>query len=260
MNVVLAPGILGFSRIGPVSYFADVAERLRQRLPGIAVLEVDTHPLGSIEFRANKLADQIRSALGNGALRSGEPIDICGHSIGGLDGRYLISRINDVGSKVRTLACIATPHLGTSLAGLIPSADSPSLLGDLLTNSFGVLKELRGHTNAVKELTPAALDAFNARHPDRAGVRYINVVGVGRGHGLPTSVLFVPTHALLSTLEGSNDGVVSVASASAGKPPHEKWQGDHADLIGHNLDAPVGANNSAFDHLQYYEKLVRTFE
>lgn len=60
-------------------------------------------------------------------------VDLVGHSLGGLVGRYYVQRLGG-GTRVRTLVTLGTPHSGTRVAlhGRAPAgaADPPGLRGD----------------------------------------------------------------------------------------------------------------------------------
>src|SRR4029077_12575311 len=97
---------------------------------------------------------------------------------------------------------------------------------------------------------------FNNECPDDQGVRYFEVVGVGRKIPPPTASLFKPFRSVMAKA-GPNDGVVPLTSATCNGTRHviAEWPGDHADLIGYDLDAPAGP--PTFPHLEKYEELVQ---
>jgi triacylglycerol lipase len=256
INVVLAPGILGFDRFGPVQYFNGVAEDLRRRFPGAHVLPASTRPLGSVEARAHFLAAQIRTALAAGVLHDALPIHLLAHSLGGLDARFVIARMPELGRRIASLVCIGTPHLGSPVATLLEHADPLALLGRL-PMARRVVEHLRAHAGALRDLSEPVARAFDAACPDDPRVRYCEVAGTGRSPGPPTAAFFAPTFALLSARAGANDGMVPLASATRGRVPLAQWPGDHAELIGHDLDRPVAAGPRGFSHLDAYAALVR---
>lgn len=67
-------------------------------------------PSGSIEARAARLADDIAQKA------QGKPVNIIAHSMGGLDSRYMISRLKPGNIEVVSLTTIATPHRGSAFA------------------------------------------------------------------------------------------------------------------------------------------------
>jgi triacylglycerol lipase len=256
MNIVLVPGFLGFGRLVGVSYFQGVEHALRTAIPGVRVLATTTRPFGSIASRAGLLDQQLRNAFRTGVLDPGAATHLFGHSMGGLDVRYLTHMPPDPARQIRTVVTIGTPHLGTPLASLVTGGVFGLHIGSLLPNNIPVLDELRATTGAAADLTPQALRLFNQRFRDVPAVGYVNVVGTGRIARPPTSTLFWPSHLLLHDLGEPNDGVVPYPSAAAGGHQVIEWPGDHADLIGHDLDSPPGRSSSGFNHLQAYVDLA----
>jgi triacylglycerol lipase len=255
MNIVLVPGVLGFNRFHRMEYFNGVPEHLRKTL-GVDVLSTTTAPLGTIEHRAALLAQQIDERFG-----AGQPVHILAHSMGGLDTRFLIAKnLRDLASRIASLTAIGTPHFGSPVATLL---DKVNLFTEFprLGEQGGFLAELRENTNAVHDLSEATARRFNEECPDDPRVRYFEVAGVGRqGHLLPVSALLLPTFAIVShNAPGKSDGVVPFKSATRDgtRKPIAEWPGDHADLIGHNLDSPDLSGPPVFPHLERYEELVR---
>jgi triacylglycerol lipase len=256
MNIVLVPGVLGFNRFNRMEYFNGVPEHLRKTL-GVNVLSTTTAPLGTIEHRAALLAQQILDAK----FDASQPVHILAHSMGGLDARFLVARnVRGVAPRIASITAIGTPHFGSPVATLLdkvnPFTDFPHLGAH---SAF--IAELRENTDAVHDLSGAVARRFNEECPDDPRVRYFEVVGVGReGHILPVSALFLPTFAVVSHgATGKNDGVVPVSSATRNgtRKPIAEWPGDHADLIGHNLDDPDLSGPPVFPYLKGYEELVR---
>ncbi len=58
-------------------------------------------------------------------------MNIIAHSMGGLDARYLISRLQPKGVDVRSLVTVATPHRGSALADYIIDGIGPVHLARL---------------------------------------------------------------------------------------------------------------------------------
>lgn len=256
MNIILVPGVLGFNRLHGMDYFNGVPEHLRKKL-GVNVLSTTTAPLGTIEHRAELLAQQILDA----GFDASQPVHILAHSMGGLDARFLIARnVRGVAPRIASLTAIGTPHFGSPVATLL---DKANLFTDFpqLGAQGGFIAELRENTNAVHDLSEATADRFNEECPDDPRVRYFEVAGVGRQrHLLPVSALLLPTFAIVSHhAPGKSDGVVPLKSATRNgtRKPIAQWPGDHADLIGHNLDSPTLSADPPFPYLEKYEELVR---
>ncbi len=255
MNIVLAPGVLGFDRFSKLEYFKGVANHLKTKL-GANVLAATTAPLGTVANRADLLARQILEAKFDPA----RPVHILAHSMGGLDARFLVARnLHGIASRIGSITGIGTPHFGSPVATLLNKGNPLDILPALLGLHGGIIDDLRANLNAVHELSASAADQFNHDCPDSPHVRYFEVVGTGRSGMFHTSAFFKPTFLFVSARAGKNDGVVPAQSATRNgtRVPVAEWPGDHADLIGHNLDSPTLSADPPFPYLEKYEELVR---
>ena len=110
--IVLVHGLLGFDslRVGPwlvAHYFQGIPEPLCAA--GNRVLVASLSPTRCIADRAA----QLKALLDRESPR--EPVHLIAHSMGGLDSRYLISRLA-MADRVLTLTTLGTPHRGSSFA------------------------------------------------------------------------------------------------------------------------------------------------
>jgi len=252
INIALVPGVLGFRHIGSIHYFNGVAPHLEQVFPGLTVREMTTDPLGTVADRSRVLALEIVKAFG-----SSEPVHLIAHSMGGLDARYLVAKnVSGVGSRIKTVVSIGTPHLGSPVASLLQRLNFFDRILDFLHLRGGLLAELHAKVNAVHDLSEEGAAELDRQCPDDPGVRYLEIAGTGRqGASSPTSAFFAPTYRFLSERVGPNDGIVPLTSAERGRKLFATWAADHGDLIGHDLDRPLG--KPRFDHLRAYEDVVR---
>lgn len=255
-NIALVPGVLGFERIGPVHYFNGVADDLNSAFTGrVRVAPFTTHPLGTVEERAKILADQIKATFHD------EEVHIFAHSMGGLDARFLVARRpTPAAGQVKTITAIGTPHNGSPVATLLNKfnpLDALTPLAALFPHVDSILEELKTNLNALHDLSEKQAAAFNASCPDQPGVEYHEVVGLSRVNSPHTSVPFRLPFGFLHSRGIESDGVVPVTSATRpGRAPLESWPGDHADLVGHDLDHGATGKPAFFDHLVAYRRLV----
>ena len=214
--IVLVHGLCGYDRVTALGrplkdYFPGIRERLEAA--GNRVLVPRLSCTQGVADRAAELGRYIERHV-----RSG-PVHLIGHSMGGLDARYLVSDLG-MAPRVRSVTTVGTPHRGSPIA-------------DWGVRRFGALVaplfQLLGlSTRAFLDLTTAACARFNRVVRNVPGVRYFAVAGrcddelLGGGWRLP--------HGLVSRTEGANDGVVSVASAEWGEHT-EVWPGDHLNLV-----------------------------
>jgi triacylglycerol lipase len=250
MNIALVPGVIGFDRFGPLHYFNGVAQHLETVFQEATVRELTTDPVGTVADRAEVLAREIGSAFGGA-----EPVHLIAHSMGGLDARYLVCHdIQGQGRRVKTVVSISTPHRGSPVADALDRVNPLNLLPglDLAAPFFA---ELRAKTNALHALSAAGVTQVLGSCADVPGVSYFDIASAGRNALPPTSVFFAAPYAWCRLRAGANDGVVPMSSAIRQPQAFAIWTGDHADLIGHDLDHPLGV--PAFDYLRAYEDIVR---
>lgn len=149
-------------------------------------------------------------------------------------------------------------HLEQELLGEL-GGDQRDLIDGFLTN-------VKADQALMPQLTPAAMDIFDAATGDRPGVRYGSVTATARPPraldriGLGTDLWAQATFTLYRWLYrqvGVGDGIVPTASQRRGPLVHEA-RGDHLDVLGH-FDAPDHqpphtdwlATGSAFDRPQF---------
>lgn len=234
--IVLVHGLLGFDQLQMAGwvladYFPGIPGALRTA--GNRVLVASLSPTAGIADRAQQLKDLLDREV------PGEPVHLIGHSMGGLDARYMISKL-DMAGRVLTLTTLGTPHRGTSFAdwGLRRFA---GLLSPVL-DFFAIPHQ------AFYDLTVASCQKFNAEVPDAPGVRYFSVAGRFE-ISWSTPEWSLPAN-LLKRLEGPNDGIVSVASATYGESC-DVWESDHLNLV--NWRHPF---NPSPDRIPDYARLV----
>jgi triacylglycerol lipase len=221
--IVLVHGLLGFDRVKVggytlACYFPGIADFLTAA--GNRVLEPRLSPTGGVAARAA----QLKAFLDRHA--PGERVHLVAHSMGGLDSRYLISRLG-MANRVLTLTTIGTPHRGTAFADWG------------IHRLEGVLRPFLGMFGipyqAFYDLTTASCRAFNEQVPDAPNVRYFSIAGRHDGHWL--SPEWKLPQRVVTKAEGPNDGVVSLTSATYGETC-EVWEGDHLSLV--NWRHPMG--------------------
>lgn len=239
--IVLVHGLLGFDQlrmaVWPVfDYFPGIPEMLRAA--GNRVLVASLSPTAGVAERAG----QLKSFLEREA--PGESVHLISHSMGGLDSRYLISRLG-MAERVRTLTTIGTPHRGSPFADW--GIRRFQRLVTPLLEMFNIQRQ------AFYDLTTTSCRGFNEQTPDAPGVRYFSVAGRFEPDWLSPEWQ-LPYH-IIKHAEGSNDGLVSVASATYGESC-EMWDGDHASLI--NWPHPVAQARGRWqERTPQYAALVR---
>jgi triacylglycerol lipase len=239
--IVLVHGVLGYDHLRFCgwtmwSYFPGIPEFLRAA--GNRVLVPCLSPTASVADRARQLKAFLEREV------PGEPVHLFSHSMGGLDSRYLISRLG-FAHRVLSLTTIGTPHRGTAFADW--GVRRFERLLKPLFNLFDVPPQ------AFYDLTTSACQTFNTEVPNAPGVRYFSVVGRWEKHW-PNPAWELP-HRLVLHAEGPNDGVVSEASARWGESS-EVWDADHVSLINWPNSA-AAARGLRRDRIEPYGGLVR---
>ena len=153
--------------------------------------------------------------------------------MGGLDARCLLARnLNSLATqgRIRSLSMISTPHRGSPVADLL--LGHPLGLEFPFRDFFSQFAAANAH--ALIDLTTTAAPGFTEKDPV-PGIRYFAYAGKG-----VASALLFPTHVLIETAEGANDGMVSVQSATwPANLAEAPWDGvDHFAEIGYDLNRP----------------------
>ena len=165
--IVLVHGLCGYDRISAFGvtvkdYFPGIREKLEA--VGNRVLVPRLSRTQGVVTRAAELKRFIERRVPDGG-----PVHLIGHSMGGLDGRYMISRLG-MAERVKSLTTIGTPHRGS------PFADwGVGRFGRLIAPFF----QLLGLSyQAFIDLTTLGCRRFNETVPDAPKVRYFAVAGV----------------------------------------------------------------------------------
>jgi triacylglycerol lipase len=231
---MLGYSMLKMHRPTDVNYFSTLKSFLDPR--GVHVLFPRVGPTSGVVERAEELLEQI-------VRWTDEPVNIVAHSMGGLDARYMISRLG-MANRVRSLTTIATPHRGSFMADWFQSnfrRRVPVLLA---------LEAVGFNVDGFGDCRPEVCQRFNAQTPDAPLVRYFSI-----GGDVPPARLtpfLRRAWGLLTPVEGPNDGLVSVQSA--------RW-GDYLGTIqaDHFAQTPDGVfvrDGEDFDALGFYVRLV----
>ncbi|KAI9682826.1 MAG: hypothetical protein M1822_006316 [Bathelium mastoideum] len=247
--LILAHGLFGFDQLRllgeqfpGIQYWRGITEALATR--GVEVITAAVPPSGSIEARAEKLAECIRQKA------HGKSVNIIGHSMdSGLDSRYMISRLHLPDVNVLSLTTIASPHRGSAFADYLFKRIGPTQLPKMykIMESFGL------ETGAFSQLTrDYMLNEFNPKTPDLDTVRCVTYPALdpsqpafrristdrvssyfSYGATVEPALLsmFRQSHRIIQEVEGPNDGLVSVKSSKWGMYQGTLVDVSHLDLI-----------------------------
>lgn len=240
--IVLVHGLFGFNQLQLLGvtlaqYFHDIPQHLSNA--GNRVLAAQLSPTKGVADRAGELKAFLEREA------AGEPVHILAHSMGGLDARYMISQLG-MADRVLSLTTLGTPHRGSSFADW-----TVHRLERLLKP---VMQLLDIPHQAFYDLTTSSCKKFNEAVADAPQVRYFSVAGQHSeesGWYCRMGVL----HQFMRQTEGSNDGIVSVASATYGEDC-QVWDGDHLSLVGWQDGTPPATAGNGIDRKTDYARLL----
>lgn len=168
---------------------------------------------GMVEENAMQLKISAQHALKESGA---EKLNLIAHSKGGIEARYMISRLGMAG-RIASLTTLATPHRGIVSMDKMKQHAQPLYEG--LLSVFNLMLEIdggeRNHSLKVYEqMTADYMSVFNTLVPDMEDVYYQSYAFdmKNRFSDATMSVFY----GLVRRLEGPNDGLVSVESAKWG--------------------------------------------
>ncbi len=177
---------------------------------------------GSLEKRAADLREQLVKLTSGFTLWP--RVHIIAHSMGGLDARWMIYRYR-MEDRVISLTTIGTPHHGSPYADICLRS-----IGRLIQIAMRVGLDLSGARDLTLEAC-AERNRLISDFEEQNGVTYRTIAGTQ-----PLERIFAPlkpSWRAISRLEGKNDGLVSVPSASwKEKYLTEVIDADHLNQIG----------------------------
>ncbi|GEQ67556.1 hypothetical protein JCM33374_g1221 [Metschnikowia sp. JCM 33374] len=209
-----------------VNYWHGIEHALTKA--GAKVITAKVPPFGTIADRAASLDALLREKLKEFATDAEDgrvKVNMVGHSMGGLDSRYLISKLQGPDSPYRvvSLTTISTPHRGSEVADFVMSyVEKDQFLQTICPK-------------AIPQLTTSFMKEFNETVKNDPKVTYFSYGAQMNPNGLR---LFRATYEILKweiIKNGSehveNDGMVSVESSKWGNYVGTLDDVDHLDLI-----------------------------
>lgn len=169
--VVLVHGIIGWSRARKGVFYFDYYNGVRRELRrlGVPLLVTETTNFASVEERATALRSQILPWMDANGF---EKVNLVAHSMGGIDCRYLVSRL-DMAPRVASLTTVSSPHHGSWFADFVVE----NLFVSRRFLEFWE-KRLGLRYEAIPQMSVRHMNQeFNPRTPDAPGVRYFSFSG-----------------------------------------------------------------------------------
>ncbi len=220
--VVLHHGMFGFGQFdaGPfkMSYFRGIDRAIAAKGHPLIISRV--HPTASVASRARQLKETIHRQL-DILGRPHEKVIVIGHSMGGLDARYMITKLG-MADHVAALLTITTPHRGSPLADWCLKHLGSRLGFYKFLNALGV--DVQG----ARDVTTEGCAQFNEEVPDAPGVKYFSIGACRPWQKIAPFAL--PGWRIVYDADGDNDSIVSVNSSRWGKHLGV-WAADHFHTI-----------------------------
>ena len=165
---------------------------------------------GSIATGAETLVRRIREIC----RETGDPkVHIIAHSKGGLEARMAASSLG-AAEQIASITTVATPHRGSRTVDLLMRAPRSlfSAAAFAVNNWIRVVGDRRpDFLRVCRELTTEQMAEFNRENPDCPGILYRSYACV---MSRPLADINLSTaNYFVGTIEGENDGLVTVESA-----------------------------------------------
>lgn len=202
----------GFRDLKVPVYWGRIPNVLRSH--GAAVYFGEQDCWASVETNAHTLLGRIDAIL---AETGAEKVNIIAHSKGGLEARMAASSLG-YGEKIASITTIGTPHRGSKTFSRFLRAPRMffSIAAVAVNNWIRLVGDKKPDFRRVcEEFAVSHMERFNAENPDVPGIFYQSVAGVMKR---PFSDINLSTaNFVLNRIEGLNDGLVSVESATWGE-------------------------------------------
>lgn len=250
--VILVSGLGFHDQNRLLSYWGPIPDYLK--LHGCDVYTAYQDAFISIPDNAIKLKFRILDIL---EKTKKDKINIIGHSKGGLEGRYLISRLG-MAEQVSSLTTLGSPHRGTHLADIILGRlPLPKFATARLVNLYATLMgdKRPDSLRAVVQVTTESMKQFNDEVPDHSAVHYQSFAShVNKEY---PNILWKTLAYIIREYEGKNDGMVGIESCKWGNyrgliQSEAAPSVSHGDMVG--LANFFG--NPKFDVKQFYLNMV----
>ncbi len=236
-----------------MSYWGNIPNYLKEH--GCTVFTANQEAFLSIPDNAIKLKFRILDIL---EKTGAQKINLIGHSKGGLESRYVASRMG-MEDAISSITTLGTPHHGTHLADIIlGKLPIPKFATARLVNLYALLlgDSRPDSLRAVVQITTDGMKKFNDDVPDMSAIYYQSYVShVNKEY---PNVLWKTLAYIIRPYEGKNDGMVGVESGKWGKyrgiiGEDTQQSVSHGDMVG--MTQFFG--NPKFDAKTFFVELVK---
>lgn len=249
--IVLAHGMAGFSKIGPLDYWYGIPQELAKNGANVYVTQVASFQ--SSEVRGEQLLGQVKMIL---AITGAPKVNLIGHSHGSHSIRYVAGVLP---TRIASATAVGGPNGGSPVADVIQGATSipgvgpiaASTLSSVVNGFFALVDVLSGQEYrqdalaGLASLTTAGSADFTRRFPagmpaatnrcgegayTANGVRYFSWSGTGGVTNLLDPV-DVPLSLLKVVFPEANDGLVGRCSSHLGQVLRDNYNMNHLDEV-----------------------------
>lgn len=209
--LLLVHGV-GFRDYKYINYWGRIPKELI--LNGAAVYYGNQEAWGTIKYNAQEIKNTILQVLKKTGAKK---VNIIAHSKGGLDARYVISKLN-MGDYVASLTMISTPHRGCKFVDI--ACKLPDWFYRGVARLFDKYYRYRGDENpdfytASRQFSTYNSKIFNEEVKDVQQVYYQSYVTALKSI-FSDYVLSIP-YIIVKLIDGENDGLISIESAKWGE-------------------------------------------
>lgn len=250
--IVLAHGMAGFSKAGPLDYWYGIPQDLSKN--GNTVFVTQVASFNSSEVRGEQLLKQVQQIL---AITGAQKVNLIGHSHGAQSIRYVAGLMP---ARIASATSVGGPNTGSPVADVITGVTTIPGVGPIaassissIVNGFGALVGLASGEKLSQDslaglasLSSKGAAAFNAKFPAGMpsaatpcgqgaavanGVRYYSWSGTS----VLTNVVDPIDYGLLLTQAAfggkANDGLVPQCSSHLGMVIRDDYRMNHLDEV-----------------------------
>ena len=231
-------------------YWGNIPKNIKKNGATVFVSNIDA--FGTIENNSKQLQAEILQIIEQTGL---EKVNIIAHSKGGIDSRYMISKLN-METYVASLTTISTPHRGSYWANVLMDwavIKKVKKLGAFFSYIFAkmIFDKNPQPWQAYTQLRLESMEELNKTMPDAKQVYYQSYGGKVTENFPSRSIQH--KYNVIKQYSGKNDGVVSVESY--------KWA-NFQGFVGEEINCGVShfeiigfSNKTNFDYIQFYINL-----
>ena len=253
--IVLVHGISYKNNIFVKKYWGNIPNVIRKNGAIVYVSNVDA--FGTIENNAGQLQREILKIIDETGC---EKVNLIAHSKGGLDSRYMISKLN-MANYVASLTTISTPHRGSQWADVglkWAKKNKMEKPADFICYIFAkiILDENPQPFEAYYQFRTDNMEQLNKTLPNATGV-YYQSYGSYVNDSFPSLPIRFKNKIITKEV-GLNDGIVPAYSY--------KW-GEFQGYVGQEIAGGVShfeiigfSNLTNFNHIQFFITLVHNLK